>query len=162
MLAWLSVWNEEVICCCCCFCLVSELSFLNVQLNRSILLTVRIFAEYSITDGLPSVLWQCWLYVRKSVRPVKNEWLSVWSEVQMICIMVQLMLLPPHHPLLRYNPDWLNSFLVPGYFCPRKESIKRISAKMNIFELIRQIIEPLCKSLARIVIFVRLGSIVVC
>jgi len=35
------------------------------------------------------------------------EWLSVWSEVQMVC-MVQLMPLPPHHVLLHYNPDWFN------------------------------------------------------
>jgi len=28
-------------------------------------------------------------------------WLSVWSEAQMICIMVQLMPLPPHHLLLQ-------------------------------------------------------------
>jgi len=27
-------------------------------------------------------------------------WLSVWSKVQMICILVQLMPLPPHHLLL--------------------------------------------------------------
>jgi len=27
-------------------------------------------------------------------------WLSVWSEVQMICTMVQLVPLPPHHLLL--------------------------------------------------------------
>jgi len=26
-------------------------------------------------------------------------WLSVWSEMQMICIMVSLMPLPPHHLL---------------------------------------------------------------
>jgi len=40
----------------------------------------------------PSVLWHCWLGVRKSIRPVKKwvmgvlAWLSVWSVVQMICI----------------------------------------------------------------------------
>ena len=38
------------------------------------------------------VLWHCWLGVRKSIRPVKTlsdqllAWLSVWGEVQMICI----------------------------------------------------------------------------
>ena len=36
---------------------------------------------------LPSVLWRCWLGVRKGMRPVKNScgvlaWLSVWSEMQ--------------------------------------------------------------------------------
>jgi len=40
---------------------------------------------------LSSVLWCCWLGVRKGIRPIKNlsvevlAWLSVWSEVQMIC-----------------------------------------------------------------------------
>jgi len=42
--------------------------------------------------NLPSVLWCCWLGVRKSIWPVKIErWgtglvISVWSEVQVICI----------------------------------------------------------------------------
>jgi len=41
---------------------------------------------------MPSVLWICWLGSRKGIRPVKiwvvryMAWLSVWSEVQMICI----------------------------------------------------------------------------
>jgi len=35
---------------------------------------------------LPSVLWHCWLGIRKSIRPVKIDWLSVWSEVQIVCI----------------------------------------------------------------------------
>jgi len=41
---------------------------------------------------LPSVLWRCWLGSRKGIQPVKKlsgkvlAWLSVWSEVQMICI----------------------------------------------------------------------------
>jgi len=36
-------------------------------------------------------------------------WLSVWSEVQVIC-MVQLMPLPPDHLLLHLNPDWFNFY----------------------------------------------------
>ena len=38
---------------------------------------------------LPSVLWHCWLGVRKSIRPVKIEvlaWFPVWSDEQMISI----------------------------------------------------------------------------
>jgi len=41
---------------------------------------------------MPSVLWRCWLGGRKGIWPVKKlsgvvlAWLSVWSEVQMICI----------------------------------------------------------------------------
>jgi len=44
--------------------------------------------------------------IRKSIRCVKKlsgevvAWLSVWSEVQMICTIVRLMALPPHHLLL--------------------------------------------------------------
>jgi len=39
-----------------------------------------------------TVLWHCWLGVRKSKRSVKTEWLgagvwlSVWSKVQIVCI----------------------------------------------------------------------------
>jgi len=44
--------------------------------------------------GMPSVLWHCWLGGRKGIWPVKTEWwgtgimawLSVWNEVQIICI----------------------------------------------------------------------------
>jgi len=37
------------------------------------------------------MLWHCWLSGRKGIQPVKTEcevlaWLSVWLEVQMICI----------------------------------------------------------------------------
>ena len=35
-----------------------------------------------------SVLWHCWLGIKKSIWPVKIEWwgAAVWSKVQMICI----------------------------------------------------------------------------
>jgi len=42
---------------------------------------------------MPSVLWLCWLGGRKGIRPVKKQsggilaWLSVWDEVQIICIL---------------------------------------------------------------------------
>jgi len=37
---------------------------------------------------------------------------------------VQLMLLPPHHLLLQYNPEWF-TFLVPAYVgCPGRKAIK--------------------------------------
>ena len=47
---------------------------------------------FSFMFILPAVLWRCWLGGRKGIRPVKKlsggvlAWLSVWSEVQMICI----------------------------------------------------------------------------
>ena len=46
------------------------------------------FLHFPFTH-LPSVRWCCWFSVRKSIHPVNIEvmaWLSVWSEVQMICI----------------------------------------------------------------------------
>jgi len=52
---------------------------------------------------LPSVLWHCWLGVRKGIRPVKNEW---WGVGVVICLergadclhMVQLIPLHPKTP----------------------------------------------------------------
>ena len=49
-------------------------------------------SDKSVISELPSVLWRCWLGGRKGIRPLKIwsdevlAWLSVWSEVQMICI----------------------------------------------------------------------------
>ena len=50
------------------------------------------FNGFHIYINLPSVLWSCWLGIRKSIQPVKIlsdgvlTWLSICSEVQMICI----------------------------------------------------------------------------
>jgi len=56
------------------------------QLRASMYECLRAFSEPS--HIVPSVLWHCWLGGRKCIRPVKTwvAWLSVWSEVQMICI----------------------------------------------------------------------------
>ena len=53
-----------------------------------------------------SVLWYCWLGVKKSIRPVKIDW---WGTGVVICLecgandlhVVQLMPLPPHNLLLQ-------------------------------------------------------------
>jgi len=51
-------------------------------------------------------------------------WLSVWSEVQMMCIIVQLMPLPSNHLLLQLNPEWF-TFLVPAYpGYPEEKAVK--------------------------------------
>ena len=44
-------------------------------------------------------------------------WLSIWSEVQVILHMVQLMPLPPHHLLLQQNPEWFILLVLayPGF-----------------------------------------------
>jgi len=53
---------------------------------------VGCIADYVVPLVLvPSVIWHCWLGVRKSIRPVKTSdvvlvWLSVWSDVPVICI----------------------------------------------------------------------------
>jgi len=60
---------------------------------------------------LPSVLQHCWLGIRKSIWPVKNN--NTGVDV-VVCLqqgandlhMVQMMPLPPHHLLLHQNPEW--------------------------------------------------------
>jgi len=76
-----------------------------------------IFIHFFLKDiYLPLVLWQCWLSVRKSIRPVKN-WMMrcIWSSwchchpIIFCFIKIQIGL----------------TFLVPGYpGCPEKEAIK--------------------------------------
>ena len=80
---------------------------------------------------VPSVLWYCWLGIRKSIRPVKIwvlVWLFVRSEVQFVCIWSSWChsIPKPYHLLPNLNPDWF-TFLVqayPGY--PKKEAIKPV------------------------------------
>ena len=57
------------------------------------------------------MLWQCWLGIRKSCKKLSDEvlvWLSVWSEVQIVCIWSSgCHCIPkPHHLLSHLNPDW--------------------------------------------------------
>jgi len=81
---------------------------------------------------LPSVLWQCWLGIRKSICPLKIEW---WGVGLVICLergadcfciwSSWCHCIPkPHYLLLHLKPDWL-TFLVPVYRgCPGKEAGK--------------------------------------
>ena len=79
---------------------------------------------------LPSVLWHCWLGVRKSIRPIKIEWwgagvVSIRSEVQMLCIWSSWC-----HPIISCFIKIQNglTFLVPAYRgCPGKETIELVS-----------------------------------
>ena len=75
---------------------------------KFIMILFDIAAKYSLTYTeikLPSVLWHCWLGIRKSIRPVKIEW---WSVGVVICLqqgadclhMVQLMPLPSKNPVI--------------------------------------------------------------
>ena len=72
----------------------------------SYLLSIHTFLCVVLCFELPSVLWHCWLGVRKSIWFVKKfEW---WGAGMVICLergandlhMVQLMPLRPHHLLL--------------------------------------------------------------
>ena len=95
---------------------------------------------YSIYFTLPSVLWDCWLGVRKSIRLVKTSdevlvRLSVWSKVQIVCIW-------PADATASQNPiiscliliQTGFTLLVPAYpGCPGKQAIKcsRISSSSS-------------------------------
>jgi len=66
------------------------------------------------------------LGVRKSIQPVKKlsdevlAWLPVCSQVQVICVTVQQMPLPPYS-LASLNPD-----------CPGIEAVKRVSVSSSL------------------------------
>ena len=53
------------------------------------------------------VLSHCWLGVRKSTRPEKNEWwgVRVWGVVQIVCSWCHC-IQKPHHLLPHLNTDW--------------------------------------------------------
>jgi len=40
---------------------------------------MMIFEQTLKTQNLPSVLWHCWLDVRKSIRPVKSWMVRRWQ-----------------------------------------------------------------------------------
>jgi len=78
---------------------------------------------------LPSVLWHCRLGASKSIRPVKIDevlaWLSVWSEVQIICIWFSRCHCHPISCLIEMQNGF--TFLVLDYpDCPGKEAVKRV------------------------------------
>ena len=59
----------------------------------------------AVTCKMPSVLWNCWLGVSKSIQPVKVDW---WGVVMIICLkrgadclhIVQLMRLPSPNSII--------------------------------------------------------------
>ena len=86
----------------------------------------------------PSVLWHCWLGVRKSIRPVKIEW---WGVGVVICLergadclhMVQLMSLHPKTPssLASFKSRVVLSFLYRLTQAVLKEAVKSINQSIN-------------------------------
>ena len=104
-------------------------------------LTTVLWPLYTTTSML-SVLWHCWLGVRKSIRSVKIEW---WCVSVVICLVWGVYCLwsswchcipVPHHLLPHLNPEliwkmywfWIGfTFLVPAYpGCPGKEATKQV------------------------------------
>jgi len=81
--------------------------------------------QYTVTYGLPSVLWCCWLRGRKGIRPVKPSlgvlvWLSVWSGCKGFAYDPADATATPSC-LAAVNPEWF-TFLMPAYpGCPGKK-----------------------------------------
>ena len=76
---------------------------------------------------LPSVLWCCWLNVRKSIWPVKTEW---WGIIVIICLEWGANDLHMVHPIIScFIKIHIGlTFLVLAYpGCPGKEAIKQVS-----------------------------------
>ena len=78
---------------------------------------------------VPSVLWHCWLGIRKTAQTVKKlsdevlAWLSVWSEMQMICIWSSWCHCRPIISCFIKIQIAL-TFLLPAYpGCPEKEAV---------------------------------------
>jgi len=57
---------------------MTNISFVSIEshiCSRSLALTVQIgILCTGISEVFPSVLWRCWMGVRKGIRPVKTEW----------------------------------------------------------------------------------------
>jgi len=91
------------------------------------LITDQTNSSYRLTMVVvSSVLWHCWLGVRKSIRPVNIEW---WGVSVVICLergadCLQYdaiycwchCIAKPHHLLPHLNPDW---FYLSGTGSPR-------------------------------------------
>ena len=94
--------------CSGCSCLLEILA--NVA-DSALLLY---FISCSESVHMPSVIWHCWLGVRKSIWSVKNwsggvlVWLSVWCKVQIVCIWSSWChcIPKPHHLLPHLSPVW--------------------------------------------------------
>jgi len=78
---------------------------------------------------LLSVLWRCWLGIRKSIWPVKNRvmscsWLFIGTKLQMICIWSSWCHCQPVISCFIKIQNGL-TFLVPAYSgCPGKQASK--------------------------------------
>ena len=96
---------------------------------------------------LPSVLWRCWLDVRKSIRPVKTEWWGVGMVIsleRMICLWTSWC----HcHLIISCFVKIQNglAFLAPAYTgCSGKEAVKWVSFSLSLSSLPVPIISNKC------------------
>jgi len=86
---------------------------------------------------MPSVLWHCWLDVRKGIQPVKTEW---WAAGMVICLgqsandlhIVQLIPLPPIISCFSKIQNG-SAFLVPTYpGCPGKRPLNECCCHQEV------------------------------
>ena len=90
-----------------------KVNYLCVVMNCNIKhlhISLFIFVNVCATMCVPSMLWHCWLGVRKGIRPVKIWLIRCWrgyllEQSENSLHMVQLMPLPPQS-LLQQNPEW--------------------------------------------------------
>jgi len=110
-----------------------------------------------------SVLWHCWLGVTKNSRLWKLSdnvltWLSVWSEVQMVCIWSSWCHCHIISCFIKIQTGL--TFLVPAYPGPGKEVVKQVSVCLVCCCAFRVmcLCETITCSLTHRFIFVYLGS----
>jgi len=97
-----------------------------------------IVSHFASCCELPSGLWCCWLGIRNCIQPVKKlskevlVWLSVWSEVQMICIWFSWWHCHPIISCFIKIPIGL-TILVSAYpGCHGKEAVKRVPVCLSV------------------------------
>jgi len=82
-------------------------------------------------------VWHCWFGICKSIWPVKNwlAWLSVWNEVQMICILIWSRWCYCHPIISCFIKIQIGlTFLVPAYQgCPGKRPLNDQERKGRVF-----------------------------
>jgi len=95
---------------------------------------------------LPSLLWHCWLGIKKSIQPIKIEWwgaslvICLERKVQMICIWSSWC----HcHPLFLAS---LMSRILPYPHCSGKEAVKGCSYEMITSDSLHVAVVWLCRT----------------
>ena len=120
VLAWLSVWSEVQTCIrpSWCHCHSLSLASVKTQIGFAFLVpahpgspgqrAVKRVCVCGTERGVPSVLWHCWLGVRKSMHPVMRGWCGARRGAD--CL--HMVLLMPLHPQTPSSLAWFKSRLV--------------------------------------------------